>query len=229
MLTFDHALADLVLRLHAAGVVKIDTEKGFKLKLHETKPDAPPSPIFLNIRTPSNPKPGPLADELVDLIGALLWRHAKEKLIAFDAVAGLPNAGIPLAEAFAKAAQKDEWTISIIKLGKVEIGAGMRKVEGVIDTGGVSPGKTVLLIDDLITEGHTKQEGIDALRVKGYTVLDTLVVVDRQQGGTEYLKQKKIQLWYLLTLPKIVIFLAKEGKITQQEQFLVLQYLGAQV
>ena len=228
MLTFNDTLGVLILRLFEAGVVKIDTQKGFKLKLHETKPDAPLSPIFLNIRTPKNPKPGPLDNELVDLIGVLLWQHTHENHIVYDAIAGLPNAGVPLAEAFRKAALKDGRNIPLMRLGKIEVGEGMRKVEGIMDDAKVPRGKTVLLIDDLITEAHTTEEGVNTMRVNGYNVVDVLVVVDRQQGGKEYLKKRMVGLWRLLTLPRVIRFLAKEGKISKEEQMICLQYLGAE-
>ena len=46
-------------------------ERGFRLKLHEKTPLAPLSPIYLNLRTPDNPKPGPLTLEIVELFRAL--------------------------------------------------------------------------------------------------------------------------------------------------------------
>ncbi len=54
----DEAITGLAEDLFAGKVVQVDTKEGFKLKLHETNPDEPRSPIFLNIRTPNNPKPG---------------------------------------------------------------------------------------------------------------------------------------------------------------------------
>lgn len=66
---------DLALKLFDIGAVQFGE---FKLKLHEKNPDAPLSPIFFNFRTPDNPKPGPLTDEVLDLVGKVVdssWRR----------------------------------------------------------------------------------------------------------------------------------------------------------
>ena len=66
-LTGDHAkLAQLLFKV---GAIKFGA---FKLKLHEKDPDAPLSPIYLNLRTDRHPEnPGPLTDEMMNLIGSL--------------------------------------------------------------------------------------------------------------------------------------------------------------
>ena len=225
----DQVLADLALRFFADGVLQIDTKLGFKLKWHEQNPRAPLSPIYLRICTPENPKPGPLSQETLNYVGQLLWQKAKKEQLFFHAVAGLPNAGTPIAEAFARAALVDGKVFPVIVLEKMTAGTGTRTVSRILDDKGVPRSSVVLMIDDLITGGDTKDEGVETLSSAGYRVNDVLVVVDRQQGGAEYLKKRGMQLWYLLTLPEIINLLAKEGKITKEEQFVILQYLGTQI
>ena len=74
-------------------------ERGFILKLHE-KSDAPLSPIFLNLRTPDNPKPGPLTPEIVNLAASCMQALELEKRLTFDAIVGVPQAGELFATAF---------------------------------------------------------------------------------------------------------------------------------
>lgn len=210
--------------LHTCGAVKIDTKGGFRLKLHEKHPDAPLSPIFLNIRTPDNPKPGPLTDEAVEQLGSMLWQYAKTLNLEFNAVCGLPNAGTPLAEAFHRAAFNDGHYCAIIKLGKEQTVAG-RRISGILDDGGAAPGDRVLVLDDLITAGDSKYEGIAELQKGGFKVFDVLVIVDREEGGSAELQTRGLKLWSLTTLAKLVhqLFLAK--KISAEERAAVLDYL----
>ncbi len=211
--------------LSGVGAVQIDTKVGFKLKGHEKNPELPLSPIFLNLRTPDNPKPGPLTPELVGKIGWMLWQHAKATGLKFQAVAGLPNAGTPLAKAFKQAAYEDGMYLPCIELGKTTT-ENSRRIEGIIDTDGAELGCTVLVIDDLITGADSKIEGIEEL-VKGFFVVtDVLVVVDREQGGSAELQKRGIRLHYLFTLRFLVNELFKAGEISLDERDKVINYLG---
>lgn len=225
MTTTNSLVHTLPLRLYDGQAVRVDTKVGFKLKLHETNPEAPPSPIYLNIRTPNNPKPGPLTPEIVKEIGCALWWYAKKTGIHFDAIAGLPNAGIPIAQAFKDAVYEDGVLIPLIQLGKTSTNE-TRKIDGVIDTDGASLGDTVLVIDDLITAGDSKNEGIEALRKAGFKVTDVLVLVDREQGGAVDLAKREVRLHSLLTLRSLVNMLFEANRISHEERERVLTYLA---
>jgi uridine monophosphate synthetase len=212
--------------LYGVGAVKIDTEKGFPLKLHESKPEAPLSPIYLNLRTPKNPKRGPLGPHEVKAIGKELYRHAQKCRIFYTAIAGLPHAGTPLAKAFAQAVYDDGSYVPIVRLGKMTDEGGKRRIGGVLDDNGAMRGDRVLVIDDLITEGHSKLEGIEELRRAGFEVKDVLVLVDREQGGAADLAKAGVRLWSLFTLQKVVDELASLGKIPPAERDMVLEYLS---
>ena len=211
--------------LKDCGAVKIDIKVGFKLKLHETNPEAPLSPIYLNLRTPENPKPGPLTPQMVTEIGRMLWKHAKAKGLTFDAVAGLPNAGRPLALAFHEAAFVDGTLLQVIQLGKNTTTSG-RKIEGILENDGAIPGDIVLVIDDLITGGDSKKEGIEVLTNAGFVVGDVLVLIDREQGGLQDLQEIGGNLWSLMTLKKLVHLLFEAGKVSAAERERVFTYLG---
>ena len=227
---------DLAVDLFDIGSVKIDTSEGggFKMKIHETQPDAPRSPIFLNLRTPSNPKPGPLTPEIIRKIGQALWDIAKDKKLVFDGVAGLPNAGLPIAEAFVAAARRDGVKIPLLILGK-ETTAEKRTITGIRDNGGLAPSidghRTIILVlDDLITAGGSKDEGINVFFEAGYMVRDVVVLVDREQGGAEYLQGRGITLHAKSTLAQIVsdLGMTDVARISKQDRGIVLSYLDTQ-
>lgn len=186
--------------------------QGFRLKLHEKHPDAPLSPYYLNLRTPDNPKPGPLTPKLVSDIGLLLYRHAVVWGIKFHRIAGIPRAGDPLAAAFAEASSRPDL---LIKLGKADASEGKgRQVVGIV-AGSFSEGDAVLFIDDLITGADTKLEAVDALKEGGLAVKDILVLLDREQGGAEALANFGYQLHAVFTVSWLLNFYLAEGLIDQ--------------
>jgi len=232
----NNALIRLFAKIYDIKGVKVDTSEGggYKMKIHETQPDTPRSPIFLDLRTHDNPKPGPLTPEIIGEIGQILWDIAKDKKLVFDGVAGLPNAGLPIAEAFVAAAKRDGVEIPLLILGK-ETTTEKRTITGIKNNGGLAPtidGRQtiVLVLDDLITAGGSKDEGINVLIGAGYRVIDVLVLVDREQGGAEYLQDRGIALNAACTLAEVVTELARPyiEKIPPKDKDIVLAYLDSQ-
>lgn len=226
--------------MFAAGVVKIDTrpDGGFKMKKHETQPDARLSPIYLNIRTQDNPKPGPVTEEMAYEIGKAMWLHIWDEVrkegIRMDAVAGLPHAGTPLARGFAQAAKETGPIVPIIVLRK-DVQDGSRRITGIVDNGGVGPfvdneqelrQAVVLVLDDLLTEGHSKMEGVRALEQEGYLVQDIIVFLDREQGGAEQIRRENLRLHSVTTLSRMLNRLAATGKISTNDRDIIIQYLA---
>ncbi len=81
--------------LFEVGAVKFGD---FRIKLHEKHPDAPLSPYFFNLRTPDNPKPGPLGrDQLIQIGSAFFLDLILGRNLPHDVICGIPNAGDPLA------------------------------------------------------------------------------------------------------------------------------------
>jgi uridine monophosphate synthetase len=198
--------------------------KGFKLKLHETNPDAPLSPFYLNLRTPDNPKPGPLTPEIIERIGSALYDKADRLAFWYNCVVGVPRAGEPLAEAFYRQARVHKpSSISLLRLSKEET-AESRRISGVIE-GEYTKGDPVLLIDDLITRAHSKIEAITELQRAGLCVSNILVVVDREQGGKEELVQRGHHLHALLTVNQMFRFYFEIGRIHYDIYHEIIVYL----
>ncbi|MDO8517860.1 MAG: hypothetical protein Q7S26_01025 [bacterium] len=222
-------------KLFEVGAVKIDTRPGygFKMRIHDTQPDAPLSPIYLNLRTPDNPKPGPLTLELVAEIGRILWNVVEESDIAFDGICGIPNAGVPLVKAFDAAAFSDSNSHSPILTLRKEVRNNKPAFTGIADNDGLGATNFkknrqnhVLLIDDVITYGGTKDGAVKVFIKQGYTIKTILVFCDRQQGGTEHLYNKQgIKLESAFTLSNIVDMLRSIGCVSPADCSIVLKYL----
>ncbi len=210
-------VADLLFEL---GAIQFGA---FKLKLHETQPDAPLSPIYLNLRTRDNPKPGPLTDEALELIGRAMADVIEyTPRLHFDYLAGIPNAGDPFADVVTKALGKN--AKPQLRLGKVETDGKRRIVaEGQAGT----PGKIVLLTDDLITQADSKFEAIGAVMSLEMLVRDILVLVDRQQGGAEQLLAAGYYLTAVLTLEGLLNHYTDTGRIDWEKRMEVIEYIKA--
>lgn len=79
-----------------------------------------------------------------------------------------------------------------------------------------------VLIDDLITDGKSKLETVEA---SGLPVRHVFVVIDRQQGGGDALRKAGIQLHSLFTLAQALDVLAALGCITEVRHRAVFDYL----
>jgi orotate phosphoribosyltransferase len=210
-------------QLFEVGAVRFGA---FRLKLHETQPEAPLSPIYLNLRTPDNPKPGPLTPELVEEVADLLYGllHMTEGL-DFRYVAGIPNAGEPIADALMK--RLASWSrVTQIRLYKEET-EDLRRIAGLLKGDWDLPGK-VLLVDDLITQADSKLEAVSVLESNGMEVRDLLVLVDREQGGSEWLRdEESIRVISAFTLSQLLDHYVETGKLDEQKASEVKEYVAA--
>ncbi|MDP3793198.1 MAG: phosphoribosyltransferase family protein [Candidatus Uhrbacteria bacterium] len=216
---------------HPTATVRSSGERGFLLKLHERTPDAPLSPIYLNLRTPDNPKPGPLTAEAIELSGRVLYRRATSALLGYDYIAGVPRAGEPFAQAFQRAAARDDRQVPILTLVKDdgEPGSGARKVTGLAPGQEFKPGGIVLIIDDLITQADSKLEAIAALEAAGLRVADVLVLVDRGQGGKQELIGRHVFLSAPFTLRSLLDFYVEFGTMPEDTRDEIVVYLSTSV
>ena len=180
------------------------------------------SPIFINLRTTDNPKPGPLNQSAVDLIAELLLQKAMRARLTYKHIAGIPNTGTPLASAFAR---KLHFGYNpLITLGKSGSGE-TRSISG-IESGSFKKGDTVLLIDDVVGTAASKFEAIGVLESVGLVIKDILVVVDRTEGGAEELHRKGYTTHALYNLRKLLQLYEDTRKITHEQHSEVLAYLA---
>jgi len=126
----------------------------------------------------------------------------------FHRIAGIPTAGVPFA------------SILSFRLGKpflyvrkeAKTHGRERRVEGLL-----SPGEKVLIIDDLITTGKSTGEAIEAVRSEGGLVEDAVVLIDREEGGTERLKTMGVTLHSFMKISQIAKELYALGAIDESK------------
>lgn len=195
-------------------------ERGFILKSHEKNPDAPLSPFLLNLRTPDNPKPGPLTPEIVELAARCMRDVAIGKGPIFDAIAGVPRAGDPFAKALARL-----YGMNTIVLEKIERD-GKRCIALPNNFWLPANVRKVLEVDDLITKADSKREAILVLRGVGLEITDILVLVDREQGGCEELATLGCTLHSVFTITELLDLYVDAGKMTPHLRANIHTYLN---
>lgn len=136
--------------------------------------------------------------------------------LAFDRIAAIPYAGLPIGTALALEMERP----MIYPRQQVKQHGTRRAIEGAFE-----PGETALVVDDLITRGTSKIEAIQPLEEAGLTVRDVLVLIDREQGGGDDLAERGYRLHAVLRLSEILDALQESDRITQSQHAETLAYL----
>jgi orotate phosphoribosyltransferase len=111
-----------------------------------------------------------------------------------ERVAGIPIAGIPFASVVAYSLMKP---FLYVRRGE-RLHGRQRRIEGII-----APGDNVVLVDDLVTTGISLQKAAKILTAEGGLVKHAVVLLDREEGGKEKLKQGGIELHALLKMSEV--------------------------
>ena len=176
------AFADALL---TTGAVKFGA---FRLKLHEKQPDAPLSPIYVDLRTLRS-FPDALDEAVVTLVEMIATRG-----LAFDLYADVPQAATPLVAVLTH----------VTRIGMITPREAKTHGAGDAINGAFTPGQKVLVIDDLVTRAESKLEAIRVLEANGLLVRDVAVLVDREQGGAAELAAAGYQLHAAVTLNQLL-------------------------
>lgn len=210
-------------RLMTRGAFQVGA---FKLKLHETQPEAPLSPIYFNLRNKENPKAGPLEVGDYDLMGCCLLDKVAMAGVRFEALAPIPRAGVPFVEGMQRVfdPDSDQDRFRILELEKIETDAG----RCIVPKSGFDyhPGERVLLVDDLITGAHTKLEAIRAVESRGSIVAGLVVFLDREQGGRQVIEEAGYNLFAVFTITDLLQHYLWTGKITQEKCDEIFAYIA---
>ena len=89
----------------------------------------------------------------------------------------------------------------------------------------VEKGDKILFVDDVISEGLSKIEGITALQELGAEVKHVLVIVNREQEGKEKMEKAGYTVHALARVSEIVTSLQKKGKISTEQAETVLRFV----
>ena len=184
-------LATLADELLAAGCIKFGK---FTLKSGLS------SPIYIDLRRIiSYPK-------LLEQIGAAYLPLLKD--LKFDRLAGLPYAAIPIATAVSL-----QGNYPMIYPRKEAKQYGTKaEIEGEYHAG-----EAAAVIDDLATTGGSKFEAIQKLKAAGLIVKEVVILIDRQSGAREALRQAGYEMHAVLTISQLLDYWEQNGKVAQDK------------
>lgn len=131
-------------------------------------------------------------------------------------LAGVPEAGTPIASMVGY-----ELGRPLVQPRKVVKDHGTKSsVEGAFEEG-----DKVVLIDDLITKGDSKLEAIAQVEAAGLQIEKFLVLVDREQGGIETIREKGYDIQAAFTITSLMNTLHEQGKISGTEYDTVMNFI----
>jgi uridine monophosphate synthetase len=198
------AFADSLLSTHA---VKFGE---FRLKLHEKQPDAPLSPIYIDLRVLQS------YPDALDAAVAALAELIQMRGLTFACYAGIPLAATPLVTLLSH-----QTRVPMITPREAKTHGSSETVNGVF-----TPGETALVIDDVVSRADSKLEAIAVLEENGLVVKDVLVLVDREQGGSAQLASSGYQLHAVVQLSHLLSYWLSRQAVDQATYQRVLDYLG---
>lgn len=174
--------------------------KGFRYKIHETKPDLPLFPNYMDLRlVRSFPRLLNLAaKEYVKLLKYQDWQY--------DYLSDIPTGATPFSTLVSY-----HMSLPFIspRADKKKHGSGAK-----ID-GKYRKGDRVAVIDDLVSQGASKLETIDILKNEGLIPVGVVVLINRQQGGDRELAKAGIPFASVFTLSELLDFYLAEGRMSQ--------------
>ncbi|MGH2486227.1 MAG: orotate phosphoribosyltransferase [Ktedonobacterales bacterium] len=193
--------------LLTSGAVKFGA---FRLKLHETQPDAPLSPLYVDLRVLQS------FPDALDAAVATLAELIEAEHLTFTRYAGIPMAATPLTAVLSHVTRVPMITPRELK----SHGSG----ESI--NGAFTHGETVLAIDDVVTRADSKIEAIRVLEANGLVVHDVAVLVDREQGGPRMLAEAGYTLHAALRLSQLLTYWRSAGAIDAETDARMSAYFG---
>ena len=193
------SLEHLSLLLFDIGAVKLG-----KFRLHGGKK----SPIYIDLRV------------LVSFPQALrqvaqMYQTVLETL-HFDLIAAYPYPALPIGTAIAL-----EMDIPLIYPRKEVKGYGTGKsIEGVWQLG-----QRAVLIEDFVTSGRSIAHAVPTLKAAGLRVTETVVLIDREQGGREMLAEHGYHLHSIIKISTLLNYLEDAKRITAKQKAKVIRKL----
>jgi orotate phosphoribosyltransferase len=147
-----------------------------------------PEPVFKLVSGKSscfyvNCKPTTLSPRGIYLTGHLVFQAVRDLGVA--GVGGLTFGADPIAVATAFASELAGRPIKAFSIRKTQKDHGIvRWIEG-----DMTPGEKVAIIDDVVTTGGSTIQAIDRARQEGLDVVKAVILVDRQEGGLENIRE----------------------------------------
>ncbi len=166
------------------------------------------SPIYLDLRLIIS------YPDLLTKIAAALMEISRN--LSFQRIAGIPYTALPIATAFSLQSGKP----MIYARKEVKDYGTAKQVEGIWQEG-----ESVLVVDDLITDGGSKLETFTTFENQGLRISDVVVLIDREQGGKERLEKKGYHLFSIISIFEILDRMKETNRIVESEYQNIKQFL----
>jgi len=158
------------------------------------------SPYYLDFTLLAN-KPRYL-DKLIDQ--CIEYLKDKGLLNKKDKYTGILDKGVVIAIPLAVKTRKS-FSLFSIKLKRLSVGT-------------LDVNENILLIDDMLSTGRTIDRVINYIReTYKVNIKDVFVVLDREEGGYEMLREKGVNVYRLVTIRKIAKILREYDGISDEE------------
>lgn len=187
---------------------RIDAQE-FAFVHHEKHPEAPLSPILVNLRN----LPDSLNREIAESMAEMTLKQTP------DVCTGIPNAAIPYAKEFSNVTK-----IPYVTIFAKDDQPGSPRILAAKDAP-KGESKTILIIDDVITKGESKFRAFKVAEELGYKVMGLIVLIDREEGGKEMIEQAGYQFYAPFTLTRLLDYYLEKGSITQEQYHESIEYL----
>ena len=158
------------------------------------------SPIYIDLRI--------IVSYPVLLVKIATAMKEMAKQLQFERVAGIPYTALPIATAFSL---DTSCPMIYSRKEQKKYGTG-QQVEGIWNQG-----EQVLVIDDLITDGASKQESFEVFENCGLIVKDVIVLIDREQGGKQRIEKQGYNLHSLISIYEILDQLLVSQQISKEK------------
>jgi orotate phosphoribosyltransferase len=123
-----------------------------------------------------------------------------------QAVGGLTSGADPLVVAISLAALIEGRNLPGFFVRDKAKGHGTeRLIEGVLE-----PGMNVVIVDDVITQGNSVYKAIQGAEDQGARVVHVFILVDREEGGTPFLRDKGYKIKSLFTHSELTPLAGKQ-------------------
>ena len=154
-----------------------------------------------------NCKPTTLSPRGMFLVGHLVFDAIKD--LAPDGIGGLTFGADPMAVATAFVSELKGKPINAFSIRKTQKDHGIiRWVEG-----DMTPGQRVVIIDDVATTGGSTIKAIVRAGSEGLDVVKVVILVDRQEGGLENIRQHIHDVTAIITRDELIARWNSEKKI----------------
>ena len=98
-----------------------------------------------------------------------------------------------------------------------------KKIEGNLERN-----DRILMIDDLITTGQSVIDAADAARKQGGIVAELVVLLDREQGGREFIRSKNIEPHVLFNISEAFTWLNEVELLGDKDHEMIMAYINSE-